>query len=468
MNKKLYFLIVLLFLTGYKARPQGFGSAVNNGVHCNGGVSYDSLASSNIGTGCYATGFNSFAGGWESVAQGAGSFAFGNMAQATQPGSFALGGAARANASTTLSLGFFVTANQNSSIVIGSGVNSSNPLTASVAGIMMGMGSTCPTLYLSTATGTHRTGKVAIGNVTPQAKLHIRSDNDEDAGIILAPANTTLNTAYLNLWDSIHYLRVNNKGVMELCSENNHLHVHGSDIIINGKVGINTQNVTSDYALAVDGGLIATKVFIQDVVDWQDRVFGDNYKLMPLSEVETYVTANKHLPGIPSEIDVKANGFDMAEMQSALLGKIEELTLYVIRQQKEIDSLRELVTVHFGYDACGNRISRTIMFQEPSMVNSTSDKIEDNWLEVLESTFSGTSVTLFPNPTKGGFVLSFTGGEMPQSCNAILSSLDGKILEERTLTSFNEEFNLNGNPSGVYLLRFTTGSETKVWKVIKN
>lgn len=117
MNKKLYFLIVLLFLTGYKARPQGFGSAVNNGVHCNGGVSYDSLASSNIGTGCYATGFNSFAGGWESVAQGAGSFAFGNMAQATQPGSFALGGAAR-------------------------------------------------------------------------AKLHIRSDADEDAGIILVPADT--------------------------------------------------------------------------------------------------------------------------------------------------------------------------------------------------------------------------------------------------------------------------------------
>lgn len=336
-------MIVLLFLTGYKARPQGFGSAVNNGVHCNGGVSYDSLASSNIGTGCYATGFNSFAGGWESVAQGAGSFAFGNMAQATQPGSFALGGAARANASTTLSLGFFVTANQNSSIVIGSGVNSSNPLTASVAGIMMGMGSTCPTLYLSTATGTHRTGKVAIGDVTPLAKLHIRSDEGEDAGIMLETPSTGSNKAFINLRDNQHYLRVNDKDVMELCSENNPLRIGGSDIILSGKIGVNTRNTTADYAFAVDGGVIATKVYIQNVENWPDYVFDDTYKLMPLHDLKEYVRAYRHLPEMPSKNEIVGQGYDVEEMQRVMMKKIEELTLYTLQQQEEIEALRKQV-----------------------------------------------------------------------------------------------------------------------------
>ena len=292
MNKKLYFLIVLLFLTGYKARPQGFGSAVNNGVHCNGGVSYDSLASSNIGTGCYATGFNSFAGGWESVAQGAGSFAFGNMAQATQPGSFALGGAARANASTTLSLGFFVTANQNSSIVIGSGSSSSSPLTATVAGITMGMGSTHPTLFLSRASTANKTGRIAIGDVSPQAKLHIRSDADEDAGIILVPADTANSDAYIKLWDANHYIEVNSKGTMDIRSQQSPMRLVGSTLTLDGKVGVNTTNDIDGYALAVDGGVITTKVYIQDVEDWRDEVFGDDYQLMSLGELESYVSSN--------------------------------------------------------------------------------------------------------------------------------------------------------------------------------
>lgn len=114
-------------------------------------------------------------------------------------------------------------------------------------------------------------------------------------------------------------------------------------ITLNGKVGINTENTTSAYALAVDGGLITTKVYVQDVEDWSDYVFEDSYKLMPLHELKKYICDNKHLPEIPSESEIVGQGYDMHEMQNAMMKKIEELTLYTLQQQEEIETLRKMV-----------------------------------------------------------------------------------------------------------------------------
>jgi hypothetical protein len=191
-----------------------------------------------------------------------------------------------------MSLGFYVTASQNSSIVIGSGSSSSSPLTATVAGITMGMGSTHPTLFLSRASTANKTGRIAIGDVSPQAKLHIRSDADEDAGIILVPADTANSDAYIKLWDANHYIEVNSKGTMDIRSQQSPMRLVGSTLTLDGKVGVNTTNDIDGYALAVDGGVITTKVYIQDVEDWRDEVFGDDYQLMSLGELESYVSSN--------------------------------------------------------------------------------------------------------------------------------------------------------------------------------
>lgn len=79
-----------------------------------------------------------------------------------------------------------------------------------------------------------------------------------------------------------------------------------------------------------------------------DFVFSPDYQLKPLSEVEAFVKENKHLPEIPSEKQMVENGLNVNEMQIKLLLKIEELTLYVIEQnkqnkdlQKQIDELKE-------------------------------------------------------------------------------------------------------------------------------
>lgn len=74
---------------------------------------------------------------------------------------------------------------------------------------------------------------------------------------------------------------------------------------------------------------------------WSDRVFEKNYYLMPLKDVEKFIAKNNHLPNVPSATEVVEKGVAMDEMVSKLLEKVEELTLYTIKQQKEIDALKK-------------------------------------------------------------------------------------------------------------------------------
>lgn len=74
--------------------------------------------------------------------------------------------------------------------------------------------------------------------------------------------------------------------------------------------------------------------------NWADYVFAKEYKLTPLNEVEKYIQENNHLSGIPSAQEVEANGINVAQMQTKMMEKIEELTLYIIQQQKEIEMLK--------------------------------------------------------------------------------------------------------------------------------
>jgi hypothetical protein len=106
-----------------------------------------------------------------------------------------------------------------------------------------------------------------------------------------------------------------------------------------GNVGIGTGPQT-DYPLAVNGTIRAKEVKVE--ANWADFVFEEDYQLKPLEEVEEFVKENKHLPDIPSEEEVEKEGISVGEMNAKLLQKIEELMLYTIKQQKEIDRLKGL------------------------------------------------------------------------------------------------------------------------------
>ncbi len=106
-----------------------------------------------------------------------------------------------------------------------------------------------------------------------------------------------------------------------------------------GNVGIGTTN-TQGYMLAVAGNVIAEGVKVELEGNWPDFVFEKEFNLMELDEVKKFINKNRHLPNIPSAKNVKQNGIDLGIMDAKLLQKIEELTLYIIRQQEEIDSLK--------------------------------------------------------------------------------------------------------------------------------
>lgn len=92
--------------------------------------------------------------------------------------------------------------------------------------------------------------------------------------------------------------------------------------------------------LSVDGLILAKEIKVAIAnTHWADYVFEKNYELIPLNRVEQFINENKHLPGVPNEKQVTENGVDVVEMNATLLKKVEELTLYLIEQNKRIEKL---------------------------------------------------------------------------------------------------------------------------------
>jgi len=97
-----------------------------------------------------------------------------------------------------------------------------------------------------------------------------------------------------------------------------------------------------EYKLGVGGTIIAKRVVVQADY-WYDDVFSENYHLRPLSELAAFVQQHRHLPDVPAEKEVLAKGVDVGDMNAILLKKVEELTLYVLQQQQEIEALKEQI-----------------------------------------------------------------------------------------------------------------------------
>jgi hypothetical protein len=108
-----------------------------------------------------------------------------------------------------------------------------------------------------------------------------------------------------------------------------------------GSVSIGGYLSNNPYKLAVNGMIGARSIKVETATVWADYVFNVDYKLRSLSELEVYVKLNKHLPNIPSASEVEKDGIDVAAMDAKLLEKIEELSLYIIEQNKRITELEK-------------------------------------------------------------------------------------------------------------------------------
>jgi hypothetical protein len=100
-------------------------------------------------------------------------------------------------------------------------------------------------------------------------------------------------------------------------------------------------NAAWGYSLYVTDGILTERLRVLTKNNWADYVFDEKYKLMPLRQLEAYIVKNKHLPNIPAAAEIEKNGIEAAEMFTKTMEKVEELTLYMIDMQKQIDALKK-------------------------------------------------------------------------------------------------------------------------------
>ncbi len=188
----------------------------------------------------------------------------------------------------------------------------------------------------------YTTGYVGLaGSAIPVSNVHINTTATGDtvritnatSGHTMADGlelRTTGNAAsIMNRENSTFELGTNNATVLKMNS--------------NGSVLIGNTFTPAGYKLFVEQGILTEKikVAVKNTAEWSDYVFANNYALMPLTAVETFVNEHKHLPGVPSATEVVQDGINVAQMDAKLLEKIEELTLYIIDMNKRIETLEK-------------------------------------------------------------------------------------------------------------------------------
>lgn len=185
-------------------------------------------------------------------------------------------------------------------------------------------------------------GDVGMGSASPTAALHVRRTNG-NAGLLIEEASSTAAFRYMatfendagggmafQMTNASHSIDFNNTGAV------------GSEQFRINHVDGDSQELSLDRA----GNLVITGTLTTATQTIPDYVFADDYKLMSLEELRTFIEREKHLPNIPSESEVEAQGkmVDLSVFQMLLLEKIEELTLYTLQQQETIEQQKEEIT----------------------------------------------------------------------------------------------------------------------------
>lgn len=223
-----------------------------------------------------------------------------------------------------------------------------------ITGAISGSSDTGGDLWLQTISGTTRTTRMTLqastGNVFVPSRIFLTpisltSTTGYYGGLVIT--KSSLGAQFINLersgstpW-SIGTAYNSNKFAIGLGkTSESQFTAPFFQITTNGTVGIGVTNPSDSVKLDVNGTIRASEVKIVSVGSFADYVFDKRYQLPTLMDVENYIQTNGHLPEIPSAEEAKTNGINMVEMQVKLLKKIEELTLYVIEQQKQIEALK--------------------------------------------------------------------------------------------------------------------------------
>jgi hypothetical protein len=176
------------------------------------------------------------------------------------------------------------------------------------------------------------TGDIGVGTQSPAASIHVVRSN-ETANILVDENNGTAAARTL--------MQLENNGSVRLELIRSDVNAtwqitHAANFLINDPDVAGTEfSLDSSGNLEIAGGLTTA------MNNLPDYVFEDDYQLMPMDELEQFITANRHLPNLPSAAKVAETGqVNLTEMHRLLLEKVEELTLYTLQQQDAIEELR--------------------------------------------------------------------------------------------------------------------------------
>ena len=292
------------FTHGFGNQTYGqYSASLGMFAYANGNRSYaigesakaTGTSSYSFGKSTQATGTNSLSLGYYSIASGANGVAVGTQSRANGNNSFGIGRYSEANGNNSYSIGEYVSTSNTNAFSIGRGLitgpifnqtihyldnNTSNSL-------VVGFNSDTATLFVGPSTGVGTFGKVGIATSSP-----------------------------------IRTFDVNGMS-------------HFADTMSIGTTK------TNGSMLAVAGKISAEEIELSLTTTWPDFVFSSSYQLNTLAQVEEHINKYSHLPNVPSAEEVAKKGINIAEMDAILLQKIEELTLYTIAQQKQLDEQYE-------------------------------------------------------------------------------------------------------------------------------
>ncbi len=203
-------------------------------------------------------------------------------------------------------------------------------------------------------------GDLGFGTMNAQEKIHVNGGNIrvdggqyqshgpivlhpdvDDNGDDIVEFRNSRNEEMAKIQDGELFLRrsgsdgglISSNGMLRFQPDNNNT---GDDRIV-------FLNQSGNEMTRIQDGVITTDQVRLNVTTFPDYVFAKDYKLMPLKEVAQYIKANKHLPNMPTEAEVVAEGMNVGQINTVLVEKVEELTLHTINQEEKIEQLMKKI-----------------------------------------------------------------------------------------------------------------------------